>query len=299
MPFKNSVRSVFGVQSVNSDSVLKGTAQSPGSSAIDILADYSSKGLTPNSGLYYITTSNGVKQVYCDMTTVSPTDSKAGWMLVGSWSTASNWSTNSTTNTSVFNTTPLNCFSANFGTMNMQYMRIHVSSSITSTGTSATSADWYFYWSTQANWRTRWVTDSSNNIRWSTTVNSGNSVQREAMQQFNFAYNLRFGYQVNQVWNNLSDGAAAPIAGRQGDWWNGLNGTPSVIGWRGAGDGSLAILPQGSSSTGAGQDCNENNVKIGYDDDQLAAWFGTTATNSLGANTGTQGSNTNLWMWIK
>lgn len=300
MPFISSTRSIFGPQGILGKALtFKGTQSDPGSSGLNIYNDYLSKGSTPISGLYYINTSTGVKEVYCDMTTISPTDGKAGWMLVGSWNTSSNWSASAATSTSVFNTTALNCFSANFGTMNMNYMRILVSSDINNSATNATSCDFYFYWSSTDNWRTRWVTDSNNNIRWSTTTNNGASTPREAMQQFNFAYNLKYSYQVNQVWNNLSDGAQSPIIGRQGDWWNGLNGTTTSIGWRGAGDGSLAILPQGSSSTGAGQDCNENQTKIGYDDDQLAAWFGTSATANLNNNVGTQGSNTNMWLWIK
>ena len=119
------------------------------------------------------------------------------------------------------------------------------------------------------------------------------------MSQFSHAYNLKFNYQVGQTWNNLSDNVASPIIGRQGDWWNGLNGTASQIGWYGAQDGSLAILPQSSSATGAGQDCNENQSKVGFDDSSLAAWFGTSATANMNANSGTQGSNTSMWIWIK
>jgi hypothetical protein len=65
------------------------------------------------------------------------------------------------------------------------------------------------------------------------------------------------------------------------------------------GDGSLAITFNGDTSTGAGQDTNYQNAKYGYDDTGLCAWGGTTATNNMNNNAGTQGSNTNLWMWIK
>lgn len=296
MPFNASMRGSFGVQGRFSRNLL-GTLSSPANNAIQLYdAGYR------NNGLYYINTSTGIKQVYCDLNTISPTDNKAGWMLVGSWATASNWSQLATTSTSVFNNSPLNCFSANFGTMNMNYMRMLVSSDINNSGTNATSCDFYFYWNSSANWRTRWVTNSSNDIRWSTTTNTTGSVPREALEQFNFAYNIKYSYQVGQVWNNLSDGANAPIVGRQGDWWNGLNGSQTSIGWFGAGDGSLAILPQGSSYTGAGQDCNQNNVKFGSDDTSSGpnvAYFGSSSTDDMNNNIGTKGSNTNFWLWIK
>lgn len=258
------------------------------------------------SGLYYVSTSQGAKQVYVDLSTVDPTTGKAGWMLVGSWSQASRWSIQATTDGGVFDgTTPRNCFSANFGTMNTQFVRFQVSSSISNSGANATSADFYHYASTGTPWRQWWVTDSSNNINWSTTVNSGSSVPRESLRQFSYSYNLKYAYQVNQNWNNLSDGAGSPKQGIQGDWWNGLNGTATGIGWNGAGDGSIAILPQGSSSTGAGQDCNEAQTKFGSDDSSSVgaapnvAYYGGSATSNMSNNVGTQGSDTNLWMWIK
>jgi hypothetical protein len=300
MPFISSVRGVYGAQGRSRVVNLLGSSISnPASSGIALWDE----GFR-SSGLYYITTSQGVKQVYVDLTTTDAVTSKAGWMLVGSWSTAWDWSQPATTSTAVFDgTTVRNCFSANFGTMNINFFRSHVSSSITSTGASATSCDFYYYSSSAAAWREWWVTNSSNDIRWSTTVNNG-SIPREALRQFTNAYNLKYPYQVNQVWSNLSDGAASPKAGIQGDWWSGLNGTATSIGWHGAGDGSLSILPQGSASTGSGQDCNENQTKFGSDDTSVlgspnVAWFGTSATANLNANIGTQGSNTNLWLWIK
>lgn len=258
------------------------------------------------SGLYYISTSQGAKQVYVDLSTVDATTGKAGWMLVGSWSQASRWSIQATTDGGVFDgTTPKNCFSANFGTMDANFVRFQVSSSISSSAVNATSADFYHYASTSAPWRQWWVTNSSNDIVFSTTVNSGNSIPRESLRQFNHSYNLKYTYQVNQNWNNLSDGASLPKSGIQGDWWNGLNGTATGIGWNGAQDGSIAILPQGSSSTGAGQDCNEAQTKFGSDDNSAigvspnVAWYGSSATANMASNIGFQGSDTNLWMWIK
>jgi len=307
MPFVNSVRGTFGPQGrLNRGIQTLGTLSNPATNGVALW----DAGIR-ESGLYYISTSQGTKQVYVDLATIDATTNKAGWMLVASWSQASNWSIQSTTSTDVFNdSTAKNCFSANFGTMPVNFVRMQVSSSIASTATNATSADFYHYSSSAAPWREWWVTDSSNNIVWSTTTNLNTSgvpgdIPREAMRQFTSSYNLKFGYSVNQIWQNLSDGASAPIIGRQGDWWNGLNGTATGIGWNGANDGSLSILPQGSPSNGSGQDCNENQTKFGSDDTASVgatpnvAWFGTTATANLNNNTGFQGSDTNLWMWIK
>jgi len=276
-----------------------GTAGSPASSGIELW----DAGLR-TSGLYYINTSQGSKQVYVDLQTTDPTTGRAGWMLVGSWSQASRWSIQASTSTSVFSSSPQNCFSANFGTMSANFVRFQVSSSISNSGTNATSADFYHYSSTSAPWRQWWVTNSANDIVWSSTVNNGASVVREAMKQFTHSYNLKFGYQVGQQWQNLSDNASAPIVGRQGDWWNGLNGSQTAIGWNGANDGSIAILPQGSSSTGAGQDCGENNTKFGSDDTNAIGAepnckaYASSATENTG-QVAVIGSDTNLWMWIK
>jgi hypothetical protein len=285
-----------GIQVLNSTWAALGSIDNPAANGVALWdAGYRT------SGLYYITTSNGgTKQVYVDLTTTDAETNKAGWMLAGSWSTASRWSLSATTTSSVLGTTAVNAFSNSFGTTSMQFMRAQVSSSITSTGASATSADFYFYWSAAANWRTRWVSDSSNSIYTSSTVNHVNPISRDAMQSFTKAYNLKFAYSVNQNWNNLSDNP-----GRQGDWWNGLAGTATAIGWNGANDGSFAILPQGSSYTGAGQDCNSNQTKFGSDDTASVgatpnvSYYGTSGTSDMNANTGSLGSDTNLWLWIK
>lgn len=269
------------------------TADNPATSGVQLY----DLGLT-TSGVYYINTANGgVKQVYVDLQTQDNVTGKAGWMLVGSWATAYAWQQQAATSSAVFDTTIKNCFSSNFGSANINFMRMQVASSI-STTKSLASADWYFYWQSATAWRSVWVPDASTNY-WSSTVNAGTSTPRESLKQFTHAYNLKFSYQVGQQWNNLSDGASSPNAGRQGDWWNGLGTAGTSIGWSGAGDGSLAILPQGSSSTGAGQDCNEANAKIGYDDTVIAAWYGGNATDNMNANTGTFGTGGNLYMWIK
>ena len=52
-----------------------------------------------------------------------------------------------------------------------------------------------------------------------------------------------------------------------------------------------------------GQDVLFQNSKVGADDANVGtpnvAWFGATAADNMNAQTGNQGSNTKLWMWIK
>jgi hypothetical protein len=298
MPFYNSVRGVLGPQGLKSSLTAIGTLSNPATNGVQL---YDS-GLR-TSGLYYITTSTGVKQVYVDLVTTDAVTNKAGWMLAGSWGTAWSWTLPSTTSTAVFADSAQNCFSANFGTMPISFVRPHVSSSISASGTSATSCDFYHYNSTPTNWREWWVTGSGNGTYQSTTTNKNAagttvSIPRDAFKQFTHSYNLKYSYQVNQNWNNLAD-----PTGTQGDWWNGLNGTATSIGWHNTTDGSFAILPQGSTSTGCGQDCDENQTKFGADDATAnvpnVAYFGATATANMAANIGTSGSNTNFWLWIK
>lgn len=302
MPFYNSVRGVLGPQGLKSSLTAIGTLSNPATSGVQLY----DAGLR-TSGLYYITTSTGTKQVYVDLTTLDATTNKAGWMLIGSWSQASRWSIQANTVASVIDgTTPVNGFGNSFGTMPANFIRVHVSSSISNTGPNATSGDWYYYNSTATTWR-EWNVQNSSNATWNPGTNEAYNTTpdfpRDNFKRFTSAYNLKFGYSVGQQWNGFAD----PQAGvsLQGDWWNGLNGTVTAIGRNGTNDGSFAILPQGSSYNTCGQDCNSNHSKFGSDDNSAVgatpnvAWFGTTATSDMNAQTGFQGSDTNFWLWMK
>jgi hypothetical protein len=247
------------------------------------------------SGLYYITTSNGgTTQVYVDLSTQSADDvtSKAGWMLVGSWTNASEWTKSASTSSSVFGTTTRNRFSSNFGDTNINFMRVKVTDTIT-TIPSSSVADFYFYKASTISWK-RWWTSNGTSQYTSSTFNNGFAVARSSLIQFTHAYNLKYAYKAStQVWNNLADGAP------QGNWDTGLT-TFSTIGYYGTQDGSLAIIPSGNTSTGAGQDCNVNNAKFGYDDTVACYDGGSSSTYSMNTNALAQsGQNQVLWMWIK
>ena len=68
-------------------------------------------------------------------------------------------------------------------------------------------------------------------------------------------------------------------------------------------DGTLGILCNGTSKTHTGQDQdNENNVKIGYDDDQTWHHSITSDGGNTGADSGNKNSNANgknMYWWIK
>lgn len=69
--------------------------------------------------------------------------------------------------------------------------------------------------------------------------------------------------------------------------------------WNLASDGTLAILPQGDTSTTAAHDCNTNNCKVGYDDAGVCYYYGASATANMGANVANTGSDVSLYFWIK
>jgi len=253
-------------------------------------------------GLFWIQRADGTPiQVYCDLDTVGQ-DGKGGWMLVGSWVNASEWTKDSTSSSAVFGSTALNCFSSNFGNMNMQHMRVKVATSI-DLASASSDADFYYYWSSPIQWKTVWAAGAGVNTHYnSSTVNAGAALPRNSLRQFSFAYNLKFGYTANyQVWANLSDSGTSGSTGTEEwrDWYSGLTSPGITLGTNMRQDGTLAITFGGDTSTGAGQDCTYANAKYGYDDGTLCAWGGTSGTNNMNNQVGTQGNNTNLWMWIK
>ena len=67
-------------------------------------------------------------------------------------------------------------------------------------------------------------------------------------------------------------------------------------------DGTIGMLANGSTKTHTGQDQdNENNVKIGYDDDHLWQHIDTNPNNTGGTsgNRNSNASGKNMYWWIK
>ena len=260
-------------------------------------------------GLFWIQKADGTPiQVYCDLDTVG-VDGKGGWMLVGSWATASEWTKDSVSSAAVFGTTALNAFSSNFGNTLMNHMRVKVSTA-PDTASNVSQADWYYYWgATPIQWKTVWAAGAGTNNHWNSAgaVNNGASTPRNSLRQFSYAYNIKYTYTANyQTWANLSDSGTSGSTGTEAwyDWYSGLT-TPGYTlgvynaGGAGRGDGSLAITFGGDTSTTAGHDCNFANAKYGYDDTALVAWGGDTGVHNMNGQTGTNGSNNNMWIWIK
>ena len=289
----------------------------PAYSAIDIVR----KRGDVASGLYYIITSNGVKQVYCDMTTRDEYG-QTGWMLVGSWDTDYQWSLTANSSDSVFSTTALNCVSANFGNMRINHFRVLASSAAT-TVTSNASADWYYQWTNKVRWKEVWAPDPSRTQYYSSYGNNI-SVTRAALKSFDLSYNLKFSVKnAFHKYNGYSDYGLSAT----GDVSNtGITDAPAVglcrfheallypgkpfgtykMG-RGADfeantgapdlDGSLAIGISTTSDNYTGQDRDANvAAKVGYDDNVVWAAYTSTVTSAV---TTANNSGTKLWWWIK
>jgi len=152
--------------------------------------------------------------------------------------------------------------------MNINQMRVQVASSIDLTAANSI-ADFYYYWAEQTKWKTVWAAGPGSNFHYNSSTFNNSSVPRISLKQFNFAYNLKFGYTANtQQWANLSDPGTSGSTGTESwsDWYSGLTSPGVTLGTNMRDDGSLGIIPDGNTSTGAGQDCNSNNAKYGYDD---------------------------------
>lgn len=247
------------------------------------------------SGLYYISTSNGgVMQVYVDLDgrSADAETGKAGWMLVGSWSDSRNWSQNAATSNAVFSTSAQNRWSSNFGDTNINWMRVKVGG-ITSQP-SETYADFYYYSSSTTSWKRWWTTNGTSQYT-SSASNNGSSVNRDALRQFSWSFNMKTGYRsTSQTWNNLAD-----ATGRQGNWDTGLTTNNTSIGYFATQDGSFAVVKMNSGDTTAGQDCGRNHAKFGYDDGTNAYYAGERPYDEGSQNATTGGANTTMWVWIK
>jgi hypothetical protein len=272
------------------------------------------------SGLYYIITSNGVKQVYCDMTTRDEYG-QTGWMLVGSWDTDYQWSLKANSSDSVFGTTAMNCVSSNFGNMKINHFRILASAAAT-TVTSSASADWYYQWNTKVRWKEVWAPDASRTQYYSSYGNNV-SLPRGSLKAFDLSYNLKFSVKNSfHKYNGLSDYGFTPTAdvsntgitnapvvglcrfheallyaGRPFGAFN-LTRTGDFEAGTGAdADGTLAIGISTTSDNYTGQDRDVNvAAKVGYDDNIVWSAYTTSVTSAV---TTANNISTKLWWWIK
>jgi len=272
------------------------------------------------SGLYYIITSNGVKQVYCDMTTRDEYG-QTGWMLVGSWDTDYQWTLKANSSASVFGTTAMNCVSANFGNMRINHFRVLASPAVT-TVTSSASADWYYQWTSKVRWKEVWAPDPSRTQYYSSYGNNI-GVNRGSLKAFDLSYNLKFSVKNNfHKYNGISDygftstadvdntgitnAPAAGLcrfheallyAGRPFGVYNMGRFADFEAGTNGDLDGTLAIGISTTSDNYTGQDRDVNvAAKVGYDDNVVWAAYTTSVTSAV---TTSNNISTKLWWFIK
>lgn len=283
-------------------------------------AALSAAGFT-GKGYFWIDTPNGGPQLtWCDLDTADE-DGNKGWMLVASWSTGSSWrNSTATTRATLSGTAGANRWSANFGDFLVQKMRVTANSSVATTLGSSAAADWYYHWSTRVPWKSVWSWragtnnnwindtsgDSNGNINafagWPEPINNANTaVPRVCMRGFNWAYNIKYSYKAStQRWVGFSDGGGSGTAQSWSDFWTGLTapGVTIDVSLPG-GDGNIAIIPSGTTYTTAGQDCDHNQSKVGYDDTAASYYYGASATADMNTNNANTGTDYPLWFWIK
>ena len=192
---------------------------------------YSAKSLydegivTSGKSLKWISTSGGVKQVWCDFDTQDE-NGDSGWMLVAHFDEGQKWggkdSTVTTSTGDIHNDHSGYNISANFYNADVRRFRITVNADVnngTNLGSSLSSnnnaADWYYDWDKTLQWKKVWAPADG----WTTgrryyvskVVAAGNPGSTDAdrkrfsLHKFNHAYNLRDSYSVAQYHACLCD----------------------------------------------------------------------------------------------
>ena len=271
-------------------------------------------------GYFYINTPNGgIKRVWCDFDTLDE-NGNTGWMLVASWTNGSTWTQATNSSSNIVGPGNLTYgWSSNFGDYTINQFRVTANwNAQDALGPNAAGGDWYYYFSTAVPWKTVWspangnynwfngsAGDSDKNITafsgWPVTSNNtGGTVERACLRGFNWAYNLKYAYKAStQRWNGLSDPSATQTATFNCNFWSGLTTSGVSLNCNVNGDGSLAIIPSGTTWTTAAQDCDHNQSKVGYDDTGVCYYYGASATADQNTNVATTGTDWPLYFWIK
>lgn len=273
-------------------------------------------------GLYWIATSRGAKQVYCDFTTVDASGD-SGWMLVASWANAANWTYSANSQDATFSNTPLDCVSCNFGDMYVSQFRFQVANEITEIENNAV-ADWYYEWDTRTTWKQVWAPDGGLDRFYLSDL------PRAAIKIFNRSYNLKFKYtNSNHIMNGYSDFGLSSLGDRDANYtsptgvtnaptaglcpfWDALTKPGNPFGAYNMGrnanflagtgadaDGTLAIMIDGAGATQTGQDIDSQvAAKIGRDDGVYWTAATTNQTSAVGSVNRAADGVKGFW-WIK
>ena len=289
---------------------------------------YDNQIVTSGQGLYWIITTGGAKQVYCDFDT-QDAQGGSGWMMAGTFGQSRYWGGKNNNVTTTIGTIDQNsgyAVTANMSDMTMNQFRVTCTNDVNQLGTSS-QADWYYNWASQITWKEVWAPAVGQHYL---SNGSNPNVQRTCIRRFDNSYNLRWTYnRPDHKYNNITDfgyqnnrtdtseysygtigGNTAPAAGWM-DPWTQLSTDGGQFEWYYVGrnanytsrsggdlDGTLAIPYDGASNDTTGQDCDSNNnVKVGNDDNTDWGCGGNSATSNPGNNGAL--SSTPMYWWIK
>ncbi|AHB80888.1 hypothetical protein S-MbCM100_038 [Synechococcus phage S-MbCM100] len=290
--------------------------------------------VTSGKSLRYITTSAGVKQVWCDFDTLDE-DGNSGWMLVAKFERGNGWgggdgfnvltSAASIDGTATFtgSSAQLSC---NFYDMPVNQFRVTSNADAESDLGSSAQADWYYNWNNAITWKEVWAPAAGKTIFY----RSAGSVPRFSLRKFDNSYNIKYTYNnPSHKYNNISDygytegttttadytyanvgGSSSPEAGFFDIWYAISNpgqqfemfrvGRSANYASRSGGDvdGTLGIPISGSSSNQTGQDVDGDvSVKVGRDDN--VEWGAASSSATSVYSNKTIISDTPLYWWIK
>lgn len=202
-----------------------GDGSSSSSPAYSAKSLYDAGVVTSGKSLKWISTSGGVKQVWCDFDTQDE-DGNSGWMLVAHFDEAQEWggkTVSVTTSTGdIHNNHSGYNVSANFYNDEVRRFRITVNADVnngTNLGSSLSSnnnaADWYYDWSKTYQWKVIWSPENgwANGSRYyvsgvrsaGDTGQNSTNITRTGLRKMDHAYNLRDSYSVAQTGTNLTD----------------------------------------------------------------------------------------------
>ena len=216
---------IFGTAVTGYHHPYTGDGSSSSNPAYSAKSLYDAGVVTSGKSLKWISTSGGVKQVWCDFDTQDE-DGNSGWMLVAHFDEAEQWGGRSvsvnTTTGDIHNNHSGYGVSANFYNDNMRRFRITVNADVnngTNLGSSLSSnnnaADWYYDWSKTYQWKVIWSPEDgwANGSRYyvsglrgtSDTGNNNTNRTRTGLRKMDHAYNLRDSYSVAQTGTNITD----------------------------------------------------------------------------------------------